>query len=178
MFVSREYLDEQIHARLLSVLRFYFPDGKIINGEFEVRNYARGDRRTGSFKFNTRSYFWSDFATGERGKGASSFIACGLGLSFHESLTKIVEDHGFEAEKDGYKGSGGGASVAAPEEFEIVEEHYSASDNYRRAGVLYRSGVDVEHTPLLNIFYAVIYCRCQCIKCVMQRCITGIMGVT
>ena len=65
MFVNRAYLDEQIHARLLSVLRFYFPDGKIINGEFEVRNYARGDRRTGSFKFNTRSYFWSDFATGE-----------------------------------------------------------------------------------------------------------------
>lgn len=147
MFVSREYLDEQIYARLLSVLRFYFPDGKVVNGEFEVRNYARGDRRTGSFKFNTRSYFWSDFATGERGKGASSFIACGLGLSFHESLTKIVEDHGFEAEKDGYKGSGGGASIAAPEEFEVVEEHYSASDNYKRAGALYRSGVEVEHTP-------------------------------
>ena len=42
MFVNRAYLDEQIHARLLSVLRFYFPDGKVVNGEFEVRNYASG----------------------------------------------------------------------------------------------------------------------------------------
>lgn len=146
MFVNREYLDEQINGRLLSVLRFYFPDGKVINGEFEVRNYARGDRKVGSFKFNVRSGFWSDFATGERGKGASGFIACGMGWSFHECLVKLVEDHGFHAEKDGYKGSGGGVAVSAPDEFETVEEHYTASDNYKRAGHLYRSGVEVERT--------------------------------
>ncbi len=35
--------------------------------EYVVRNPRRDDRRLGSFKVNTRTGKWADFATGERG---------------------------------------------------------------------------------------------------------------
>lgn len=150
MYVDKSYLDSQIHNNLLNFLLFYFPDGKTINGEFVVRNYARGDRRAGSFKMNLRSFLWSDFATGEKGRGASSFIACGLGIGFYDALVKIVNDHGLEAQKDGFVGGGGGnAHVAPASDFDIVDSypHYSKHKNYKKAGLLYKNAKPVLGTP-------------------------------
>lgn len=60
---------------LPDILRRWFPDGRFEGHEFVARNPTRGDRRPGSFKINTRTGAWSDFATGDGGGDVISLAA-------------------------------------------------------------------------------------------------------
>lgn len=62
-------------ARLLDILRRWFPDGRREGREFVARNPTRADHRPGSFKINIDTGRWADFATGDRGGDVISLAA-------------------------------------------------------------------------------------------------------
>lgn len=51
----------------LAICQRWIPGGRVVAGEYVVRNPKRSDRTPGSFKVNLRTGRWADFATGERG---------------------------------------------------------------------------------------------------------------
>lgn len=53
----------------------WLPHGRYEGEEWVARNPLRPDRRLGSFKINTRSGKWADFATGDRGGDVISLAA-------------------------------------------------------------------------------------------------------
>jgi len=60
---------------LPSLLARWAPGGVSIGSEYTVRNPTRADRRAGSFRVNTQSGKWADFATGDRGGDVVSLAA-------------------------------------------------------------------------------------------------------
>ena len=70
--VKRERVDfAAVNVRALcnlpAILERWLPGGRLQGAEYVVRNPRRDDRRPGSFKINTRTGRWCDFATGDRG---------------------------------------------------------------------------------------------------------------
>jgi hypothetical protein len=81
---SREYktkpldfdaINRRARGSLPAILARVLPGGKIYGGEYCVKNPLRGDKYSGSFKINTRSGKWADFATGDAGGDVVSLIA-------------------------------------------------------------------------------------------------------
>lgn len=62
-------------ARVDSVLQRWLPHGKREGAEWVATNPNRTDRRAGSFKVNTTTGAWSDFATGDAGGDLVSLVA-------------------------------------------------------------------------------------------------------
>jgi hypothetical protein len=62
-------------ADINGVLHRFLPGGKVIRGEYTVRNPKRVDRHLGSFQINTKTGKWADFATDARGKDLISLVA-------------------------------------------------------------------------------------------------------
>jgi hypothetical protein len=58
-----------------SVLARFLPGGKILGGEYTVRNPKRADRNLGSFRINVKTGAWADFATDARGRDLVSLVA-------------------------------------------------------------------------------------------------------
>jgi putative DNA primase/helicase len=59
----------------LSILQQILPGGRLAGLEYVVRNPKRPDRNPGSFKINTRTGRWADFATGDSGGDLISLLA-------------------------------------------------------------------------------------------------------
>lgn len=57
----------QNHA--LAILHRWLPDGHLQAHEYVARNPTRADKNAGSFRINVVTGAWSDFATGDKGKG-------------------------------------------------------------------------------------------------------------
>ena len=62
-------------GNLPALLRRWLPDGHLVGHEYTAVNPTRTDRRPGSFRINTGSGRWSDFATGDRGGDVVSLAA-------------------------------------------------------------------------------------------------------
>ncbi len=62
-------------ASLPALLRRWLPDGRQVGREYLARNPRRADKRAGSFKVNTRTGRWADFATGDAGGDVVSLAA-------------------------------------------------------------------------------------------------------
>jgi hypothetical protein len=77
-------------AVLPSLLRRWLPSGQIQGVEYIARNPRRADRRPGSFKVNTRTGRWADFATGDKGSGPISLVAYLFGLSQLEAAHQLA----------------------------------------------------------------------------------------
>ena len=77
-------------ADLPAVLRRWLPDGRQVGEEFMARNPTRVDRRPGSFKVNTRTGRWADFAVGDRGGDPVSLIAYLDGCSQVEAARRLA----------------------------------------------------------------------------------------
>jgi hypothetical protein len=77
-------------AVLPSLLRRWLPSGQIQGAEYIARNPRRADRRPGSFKVNTRTGRWADFATGERGSDPISLVPYLFGLSQFEAAHRLA----------------------------------------------------------------------------------------
>lgn len=60
--VDFETVNRAALSALPAVLARIVSSGKIVAGEYVVRNSARDDRRPGSFKINMRTGWWCDFA--------------------------------------------------------------------------------------------------------------------
>lgn len=62
-------------ANVQTVLAHFLPGGKEEGQEYVVKNPTRTDAQSGSFKVNTATGLWSDFATGDSGNDMISLVA-------------------------------------------------------------------------------------------------------
>lgn len=69
----------------------WLPGGVIRSAEYVVRNPKRADNRAGSFKINTRTGCWMDFACGDRGGDVVSLAAYLFGISQGEALRRVAQ---------------------------------------------------------------------------------------
>lgn len=95
-----DYSFEEIGNRLLrdarSVAQMLAPGGGMEGAEYVVRNPTRHDGKPGSFKINTRTGMWSDFATDARGGDLISFWAYVNGIDQGEAKAQAVEYLGLD----------------------------------------------------------------------------------
>ena len=62
-------------AALPSLLSRWLPGGRMRGAEYIAINPTRNDRNPGSFRINTRTGRWADFATGDAGGDVVSLAA-------------------------------------------------------------------------------------------------------
>lgn len=86
-------------SSLPSLLSRWLPDGVLSGREYVARNPTRADRTKGSFKINTRTGCWCDFATGDKGGDPVSLAAYLFGLSQKEALYRVAEELGVKNAK-------------------------------------------------------------------------------
>jgi hypothetical protein len=78
------------------LLARWLPDGRQLGAEWVARNPKRADRRPGSFKVNTRTGRWSDFATGDRGGDPISLAAYLADIGQVEAARGLAKALGIE----------------------------------------------------------------------------------
>ena len=93
---KRERVDfAAVNARALcnlpALLERWLPGCQFQGAEYVVRNPLRDDRRLGSFKVNSRSGKWADFATGERGGDPIALAAYLFDLKPLEAARRLQE---------------------------------------------------------------------------------------
>lgn len=81
-------------ASLLSLLTQWLPDGIHTGREYVALNPTRSDRSKGSFKINTKTGRWCDFATGDKGGDPVSLAAYIFGLTQKQALHRVAQDTG------------------------------------------------------------------------------------
>jgi hypothetical protein len=79
-----------------TLLRRWLPDGRREGSEWVAINPTRADGRRGSFKVNTRTGRWGDFATGARGGDIPSLAAYLFNLKNGEAALKVAEALGVD----------------------------------------------------------------------------------
>lgn len=83
--INIETVNEVALRALPLILSRWLPDGKRQGREFVAKNPTRADRTAGSFRINTVSGKWADFATDDRGVGVVSLAAYLFRLSQPEA---------------------------------------------------------------------------------------------
>lgn len=87
------YLNFQIKPYILQLLMQLLPGGKLENREYVALNPTRSDQHLGSFRINTFTGKWADFATNDKGGDFISLWAYVKGVSqtdaAHELHTMI-----------------------------------------------------------------------------------------
>lgn len=73
-----------------SLLRMWLPNGRMMGREYVALNPRRDDRRPGSFRINTRTGKWADFATGDRGGDVVSLFAFLFDLPQREAAGQLA----------------------------------------------------------------------------------------
>ena len=76
-------------SALPAILRRWLPDGHLRGSEYIARNPRRADRHEGSFRVNTRSGKWCDFATNDKGGDVVSLAAYLAGSSQIEAARNL-----------------------------------------------------------------------------------------
>ena len=85
-------------ATLPTLLARWLPGGRTEGAEYVVLNPLRVDRRPGSFRVNTRTGRWADFALeGARGGDVVSLAAYLGGIGQVEAAERLAEMLGIEA---------------------------------------------------------------------------------
>ena len=74
----------------LNFIRNLLPNGRLEANEFVALNPTRLDKRLGSFRINTISGRWSDFAINDRGGDLISLYAYLKGISNYKAACEIV----------------------------------------------------------------------------------------
>lgn len=83
-------------ANIDRILSRWLPGGRYEGAEYVVKNPKRADRKAGSFKVNTNSGRWADFATGDRGGDLVSLAAYLAELSQVEAARELAAMLGVE----------------------------------------------------------------------------------
>ena len=78
-------------AELPALLQRWLPDGRAQGNEYVALNPTRHDRRAGSFRINTKSGKWLDFATSDRGGDVVSLAAYLSGTGQAEAARKLAD---------------------------------------------------------------------------------------
>ena len=58
-----------------AILKHLLPTGQTAGSEYIALNPTRNDKNRGSFRINTRTWKWADFATGDKGSDIISLYA-------------------------------------------------------------------------------------------------------
>lgn len=83
---------------LPALLGRWLPGGRIMGDEYVVCNPRRADRTPGSFRINTRSGRWADFAVeGTKGGDIIALAAYLAGIDQAEAAERLAEMLGIEA---------------------------------------------------------------------------------
>ena len=109
--------------------------GRFEGDEYVVRNPRRDDKTPGSFKINSRTGVWKDFATGDGGGDLISLVAYVDGISQGEAARRIAERLGLSAYKS--NGSNGHATEPPPTIFPWGEEGPPTQDKELRRHSFY-----------------------------------------
>lgn len=73
--IAFDRINDAARATLPALLACWLPDGRCHNNEWVARNPRRCDHNPGSFKVNTLTGKWADFATGDKGGDVVSLAA-------------------------------------------------------------------------------------------------------
>lgn len=79
--IDFDQINHSIQPYILSLLRRLLPNGKIEGHEYVALNPTRCDKRRGSFRINTHTGRWGDFATRDKGGDIISLWAYVRGIS-------------------------------------------------------------------------------------------------
>lgn len=82
--------------RFPGLLAQWLPDGRQRGQEWIARNPTRADRRAGSFKVNTATGRWADFATGDVGGDPVSLYAYLKGTSQSDAARALSREWGLQ----------------------------------------------------------------------------------
>lgn len=77
-------------TNILNFVSNLLPNGKLEGREWVAINPTRLDKRLGSFRINTISGRWSDFATGDKGGDLIGLYAYLKGISNYEAACRIA----------------------------------------------------------------------------------------
>jgi hypothetical protein len=83
-------------AAFPAVLARILPSGKHVGSEYLALNPSRTDRHAGSFKVNTATGRWADFATGDKGGDPISLVAYLGNISQGEAARMLARMLGIE----------------------------------------------------------------------------------
>jgi hypothetical protein len=72
------------------ILARWLPGGRREGAEYVVLNPRRPDRKPGSFKINTRTGEWGDFAVGAKGRDLVSLAAYLFALDQGEAARRVA----------------------------------------------------------------------------------------
>lgn len=88
--IDFDAINNAARACLPSLLARWLPDGKLTGREYTALNPRRVDRRPGSFKVNSISGAWGDFASGDKGGDPVSLAAFLSGISQVEAAIQLA----------------------------------------------------------------------------------------
>ena len=88
--IDFDAINQAARSRLPDLLSRWLPGGRIESGEYVARNPKRADHSPGSFRINTTSGRWADFATNDRGGDPISLAAYLFDLSQGEAARKLA----------------------------------------------------------------------------------------
>ena len=86
-------------SALPSLVRQWLPNGRMEGHEYIAKNPRRADKTLGSFKVNTRSGKWADFACDARGGDVISLAAYLSGIRQVEAARALADMLGVRAER-------------------------------------------------------------------------------
>lgn len=90
-------IDVALLPRAETLLNEWLPDGKLSGHEYTARNPTRADNRPGSFKINTATGIWEDFATGDNGPGLMSLFAYINRMDKPDAAAELAQRYGLQA---------------------------------------------------------------------------------
>jgi len=112
---------------LRSLVQSWIPGGRLEGAEYVVANPTRADKTPGSFKINTNSGAWKDFASGDGGGDCISLYAYLCGISQAEAANKISEEIRFTPHEKTPEKPKSDCVIVSP-----VPENYSALPTERK----------------------------------------------
>ena len=84
--INRALLDQSV-----ALLNLWLPNGKRQGKEYIALNPTRNDRNLGSFRINTRTGQWADFATGDKGGDLISLYAYIKNTNYKASMKQLIK---------------------------------------------------------------------------------------
>lgn len=109
--VDFEAVNARALERLADLVATWAPDGRWEGAEWSARNPTRSDNKPGSFKINTETGAWSDFATGDAGGDPVSLYAY---IHGHRSQADAARALAAEIGLDGVAENGPGTREGNP----------------------------------------------------------------
>ncbi len=84
-------LNRQLTPSILPLLNLLLPEGSLETQEYVALNPTRYDEHLGSFRINTLTGKWADFATGDKGGDIISLWAYVEGIS-QTDAARVLQD--------------------------------------------------------------------------------------